>query len=132
MKTESKLVIIDTRQKQANSTSNSAFYFDIGQDINIKSFAIKSISLVNAQYNVSQYNNTFNLLVGATPYTVTVNTGQYTTTTLLTALTTAINTAITPETVGFAQNITTNIIRRIKIKYRSKGQKKFNVSVGVL
>jgi hypothetical protein len=110
MKTESKLIIIDTRQKQGDSSSNSSFYFDIGTDINIKSFAIKSISLVNAQFNVNSFNNTFNLLVGATPYTVTVDVGQYTTTTLLTALTTAVNTAITPETVAFAQNTTTQII----------------------
>jgi len=116
-----KLIIISSEDRDASeSNTNSDFIVNLKERYNTQNIArvlVKSIQVPNVFYNVRSgsgapgsgtQNNTLLIQENGQPdATATIPEGQYTTTTLLTALDTAINAQLVGGTVATTQNALT-------------------------
>lgn len=101
-----KLLRISSRDRDNLSDNTSQFYVNVN---NVKplqiarSVIVKQITLPHTMYNIDENNRSFTYNIASSPTTVQIAVGQYTTTTLITALQTA------ASAVGLAitQNATT-------------------------
>lgn len=101
---ESSLIVINSKDRINLTDQTSNFSVNIGSDVHIQSFAVKSVSLTNIQYNVNSHNNTITTLIDGVTRTHTVPIGQYTTNTLMAALKVAIDTDFGAAIVDFTQS----------------------------
>ena len=70
-------VIIDSKYRNENSKSSSDFVYSLGEAIEVSQVAIKSISVVNAEYNIKAGKNTLLVNDGVSDIPITINVGQY-------------------------------------------------------
>lgn len=75
---ETNYVIINSKFKKQGSISTSDFTFSLGEVLEINDVAIKSVSLVNAEYNVKAGSNIIIVSDGTTESTLILEVGQYT------------------------------------------------------
>tara|TARA_R110002072_G_scaffold118067_2_gene249248 strand:+ start:1219 stop:2028 length:810 start_codon:yes stop_codon:yes gene_type:complete len=75
--TETNYVIINSKFRSLGSKSTSDFLYELGETIEVTQVAIKSVSIVNAEYNIKPSNNTFIVSNGITDTTFTIPVGQY-------------------------------------------------------
>ena len=73
----STLAIVNSKNRLQESISSSNFSYNIGSAIEIQELAIKSISLPNTAYNITNKNNTLLLNIGGSNFTINVPIGQY-------------------------------------------------------
>ena len=91
-------------------TTTSNFIYRIGESLEVTDVSIKSITMVNAQYNVKSNDNTLIINDGVTDYTVTVPIGQYNITSLINVLQTEIINAVGGTCVITLDSITNKLI----------------------
>ena len=85
-------IIINSKFRKNKDTSTSAnFIYELGEALEVKEIAIKSVSLVNAEYNVKAGYNKLVVNNGAVSTTLTFSPGQYDITALLAELVTQLN-----------------------------------------
>jgi len=85
-------IIINSKFRKNKDVSTSAnFIYELGEALEVKEIAIKSVSLVNAEYNVKAGHNTLIVNNGAVDSALTFSPGQYDITTLLAELVTQLN-----------------------------------------
>jgi len=84
---DSSIVVLNSKYRTLDSASSSNFTISIGQSISIKQIVVKSVSLPNTFYNITDTNNVGIInLTGLGTYIVLVPVGQYTLATFLTQL----------------------------------------------
>lgn len=76
-------VIINSKFRTDNSDTTSNFTYRLGDPIEVSDVAIKSVSIVNAEYNIKANHNELIVNDGATDSVLTVPLGQYNITELL-------------------------------------------------
>ena len=112
-------------------TSTSNFIYRIGESLEVSDVAIKSVTMVNAQYNVKSGNNTLIINDGVTDYNITVTVGQYDITTLITALQIEIINAVGGTCAISLDPLTQKLIfnTSVALKYKG-GNLGFNIGFG--
>ena len=75
--TETNFVIINSKFRNASSKSSSDFTYALGESLEVSDIAVKSVSMVNAEYNVLQGKNTLVVNNGVVDFVFTVPVGQY-------------------------------------------------------
>jgi hypothetical protein len=83
---ETNYVIINSKFRSEGSKSTSDFTFSLGETLEISDVAIKSVSIVNAEYNIKAGHNTLVVNNGLVDSTITVPAGQYTLSELITTI----------------------------------------------
>ncbi len=83
---ETNYVIINSKFRKEGSKSTSDFTFSLGETLEITDVAIKSVSIVNAEYNIKAGHNTLIVNNGLVDTTLTIPVGQYTITELTTII----------------------------------------------
>jgi hypothetical protein len=91
--TETNYVIINSKFRSSSSKSTSDFTFNLGESLEISDVAIKSVSLVNAEYNIKKQHNTLIVNNGAIDYVIVVPVGQYNINQLIAVIETELTTA---------------------------------------
>lgn len=79
-------VIINSKFRTDNNDSTSNFTYRLGDPIEVSDVAIKSVSIVNAEYNIKAGSNKLIVNNGIADTTLTVPVGQYDITALLTVV----------------------------------------------
>jgi hypothetical protein len=101
-------VVISSKYKTADSRSTTDFTYAIGQSLEASAVAIKSISIPNVQYNITNYNNKLVVYYGdATPpsvATITLPEGQYNITSFMSALQALMRDAVSDDSLTITQN----------------------------
>ena len=99
-------IVINSKYREISSTSTSDFTYSLGEVLQVKAIAIKTISIPNVVYNVNVNNNILKLEYdgnpGIFPGQITVPPGQYTIVSLIAAIEPLLSTAIV-GTVTIAQ-----------------------------
>ena len=99
-------IVINSKYREISSNSTSDFTYSLGEVLQVKAIAIKTISIPNVVYNVNVNNNIlkieYNANPGIFPAQITVPIGQYTIDSLITAIEPLLSTAIV-GTVTIAQ-----------------------------
>lgn len=90
--TETNFVIINSKFRNVSSKSTSDFIYSLGESLEVSDIAVKSVSMVNAEYNIKAGHNTLIVNNGITDFNLVVPVGQYDITQLITAITTALTT----------------------------------------
>ena len=90
--TETNFVIINSKFRNVSSKSTSDFIYSLGESLEVSDIAIKSVSMVNAEYNIKAGHNTLVVNNGTTDFNLVVPVGQYDINQLITAITTALTT----------------------------------------
>lgn len=80
----SSFVVINSKYRTTDSRSTSDFTFSLGETLNVKTVAIKSISIPNTSVNIRA--NKMSIIYDGNPYTIQVPVGQYNINELLTAI----------------------------------------------
>lgn len=101
-------VNLDTRQATTGTPFNCTLPLGTPVSGNIKRVTLKSVELPVGYYPIRSPYNTFSFVRNSTTYTATVTEGNYTISTLLTALTTALNALSAGTTWGLSYSSTTN------------------------
>lgn len=83
---ETNYVIINSRFRQTYSPSTSDFTFNLGESLEVSEIAIKSVSMINAVYNVPANYNTLIVSNGVTDQVLTIPVGNYDINTLMSAV----------------------------------------------
>ena len=78
----SNYVIINSKYRENGSKSTSDFIYSIGESLEVSTVAVKSISMVNSEYNVKAGHNVLIARSGGVDTPLTFPVGQYTVTTL--------------------------------------------------
>ena len=92
MTTRHKLLRISSRDRDNLSDSTSDFFVNVNNIKHLqiaRSVIVKQITLPNTMYNIDENNRTFTYNIASSPTSVQIAVGQYTTTTMITALQTA-------------------------------------------
>jgi hypothetical protein len=112
-------------------TTTSNFIYRIGESLEVSDIAIKSVTMVNAQYNVKLGNNTLIINDGVTDYNITIPIGQYDIQTLITALQIEIINAVGGTCIISLDTLTQKLIfnTSIPLKYKG-GNLGFNIGFG--
>lgn len=84
--TDTNFVIINSKFRAENSKSTADFIYSLGESMEVSDIAVKSVSIINAEYNIKVGHNTLIVSDGTTETTLTFTVGQYTITELLTDL----------------------------------------------
>lgn len=117
-------IIINSKfRKNIGSTSSTNFIYELGEAIEVKEIAIKSVSIVNAEYNVK---NKYNRLItnnGVVDSILTFPVGQYDINSLLAELVTLLN-----ATYGGTNTAVLDPITK-KVKVTSTTSIKFKVDL---
>lgn len=104
---ETNYVIINSRFRANYSKSTSDFTFNLGESLEVSEVAIKSVSMINAVYNVPANYNFMIVSNGAVDSVLTVPVGQYD----INSLITAVETELT-NIYGGTNTITLNSITK--------------------
>tara|TARA_R110000772_G_scaffold166855_2_gene278496 strand:+ start:473 stop:1279 length:807 start_codon:yes stop_codon:yes gene_type:complete len=83
---ETNYVIINSRFRTNNSNSTSDFTFNLGESIEVNEIALKSVSMINAVYNVPAAYNFMQVNNGTVDQQLLIPVGQYTITSLSAAV----------------------------------------------
>ena len=83
---ETNYVIINSRFRNSNSASTSDFTFNLGESIEVSEVAIKSVSMINAVYNVPPAYNFMQVNDGTGDQQLVIPVGQYDIASLSTAV----------------------------------------------
>ena len=118
--TETSYIIINSKYRTYGSRSSSDFTYSLGESLEVSNVAIKSVSMVNAEYNVKSGHNVLLVNIGGGDLTLTVPAGQYSINQLITELQTSLQSLI-GGTVTIVLNATTN-----KIEITSTTPVRFN------
>jgi len=86
--TETNFVIINSKFRNVSSKSSSDFIYSLGESLEVSDIAVKSVSMVNAEYNIKAGHNTLVVNDGTTDFNLVVPIGQYDITQLITEITT--------------------------------------------
>lgn len=87
-------VIINSKYREPTSKSTAEFNYSIGESLEVSTVAIKSISLVNAEYNVKEGHNVLEINTSPVTTPLVFPPGQYTVTEVMAQLVTLLNAAI--------------------------------------
>ena len=90
--TETNFVIINSKFRNVSSKSTSDFIYSLGESLEVSDIAVKSVSMVNAEYNIKAGHNTLVVNNGSTDFNLVVPIGQYDINQLITAITSALTT----------------------------------------
>ncbi len=90
--TETNFVIINSKFRNVSSKSTSDFIYSLGESLEVSDIAVKSVSMVNAEYNIKAGHNILRVNDGTTDFNLVVPTGQYDINQLITAITSALTT----------------------------------------
>ena len=90
--TETNFVIINSKFRNVSSKSTSDFIYSLGESLEVSDIAVKSVSMVNAEYNIKAGHNTLIVNNGTTNFNLVVPEGQYDINQLITAITSALTT----------------------------------------
>lgn len=115
---ESVPFFINSKKREAGSTSDSDFYFNFNFKVNENAdnvLNIDSLCIPKSYYAVNDYNNTFQLdptpLLGATYYSVqniALTNGNYTPSSLITELTSKTTSALGASGIGISMTYSSN------------------------
>lgn len=83
---ETNYVIINSRFRENYSPSTSDFTFNLGESLEVSEIAIKSVSMINAVYNVPANFNSIIVNDGTTDSVLTIPVGNYDINTLMSAV----------------------------------------------
>lgn len=120
--TQLNYVIINSKYRTSpDITTTSDFVYRIGESMEVSDIAIKSITMINAQYNIKSDANTLIINDGATDYNITIPIGQYNVTNLITVLQTEIINAVGGTCVITLDNITNKLIFTTSVPLKYKG-----------
>ena len=86
--TETNFVIINSKFRNVSSKSTSDFIYSLGESLEVSDIAVKSVSMVNAEYNIKEGHNTLIVNNGTTDFNLVVPVGQYDINQLITEITT--------------------------------------------
>ncbi len=75
--TETNFVIINSKFRNVSSKSTSDFIYSLGESLEVSDIAVKSVSMVNAEYNIKAGHNTLVVNDGTTDFDLIVPVGQY-------------------------------------------------------
>jgi hypothetical protein len=75
--TETNFVIINSKFRAVSSKSTSDFLYSLGESLEVSDIAIKSVSMVNAEYNIRAGHNTLIVNNGLVDTILTIPVGQY-------------------------------------------------------
>jgi len=90
--TETNFVIINSKFRNVSSKSTSDFIYSLGESLEVSDIAIKSVSMVNAEYNIKAGHNILLVNNGVVDYNLVVPIGQYDINQLITEITTQLTT----------------------------------------
>ena len=90
---ETNYVIINSKFRKEGSKSTSDFTFSLGETLEITDVAIKSVSIVNAEYNIKAGHNTLIVNNGLVDTTLIIPVGQYDINTLMAQVASQLTTA---------------------------------------
>ncbi len=85
--TETNFVIINSKFRNLSSKSTSDFIYSLGESLEVSDIAIKSVSMVNAEYNIKQGHNNLVVNDGTSDFNLIVPVGQYNINQLITEIT---------------------------------------------
>jgi hypothetical protein len=119
---ETNYVIINSRFRNSSSSSTSDFTFDLGESLEVSEVAIKSVSMINAVYNVPANYNTLITNNGTADLAITIPVGQYDITTLISAVEGALTTAY-----GGTNTITLNAVTK-KLEFSTTTPLKYKIT----
>lgn len=90
--TQSSFVVINSKFRSRDSRSTSDFTYSLGETLNVKTVAIKSICIPNTAVNINSKNNKMEIIYNGTQYTIIVPVGQYNISQLLSAVSSSFTT----------------------------------------
>jgi hypothetical protein len=104
-------VIINSKYREASgSKSTSDFIYSIGESLEVSSVAVKSISMVNSEYNVREnYNTLLGNIGGPTDTPLVFPVGQYTVIEIMAQLVTLLNAWVGGTNTAVKNNLTGKI-----------------------
>jgi hypothetical protein len=70
--TETNFVIINSKFRNVSSKSTSDFIYSLGESLEVSDIAVKSVSMVNAEYNIKAGHNTLVVNNGSTDFNLVV------------------------------------------------------------
>jgi len=101
------IIINSTFRRNKDSTESNDFIYELGEVVEVKEIAIKSISIVNAEYNVKESNKKLIVNNGVADSILLFPVGQYTITSLMAELQSLLTT-----TYGGTVTVTQNAVNK--------------------
>lgn len=107
--TETNFVIINSKFRNVASKSASDFIYSLGESLEVSDIAIKSVSMVNAEYNIKTGHNTLVVNNGASDFNLIIPVGQYDINQLMTEVSSQLTTLFGGTNTLTLQTITKKI-----------------------